>query len=105
MPLFYRFEQPGASRISWNWPSFFVTFFWLLYRRMYGLAFGYLILWPIALLIVFSVVFLLLGEVFGALPYWLVALGSAFVVAPMLPRTQLSCTERSPSRHAMPISW
>jgi type IV pilus assembly protein PilA len=83
VPLFYRFDQPGGSRVSWNWPSFFVTFLWLLYRRMYALAFGYLIVWPIALAIVFGVVVLLLGEVVGALLYWLVALGAAFVVAPM----------------------
>ena len=36
VPLFYRFDQPGASRVSWNWPAFFVPFFWMLYRRMYG---------------------------------------------------------------------
>ena len=83
VPLFYRFDQPGASRVSWNWPSFFVTFFWLLYRRMYGLAFAYLIAWPTALLIVFSVVMLLLGQALGALLYWLVALGGQFIVAPM----------------------
>jgi hypothetical protein len=26
LPLFYRFDQPGASRVSWNWPAFFVPF-------------------------------------------------------------------------------
>jgi Tfp pilus assembly protein PilE len=83
VPLFYRFDQPGASRVSWNWPSFCVTFFWLLYRRMYALAFGYLIVWPIALLIVFTVVEMLLGQLIGGLVYLVLGLGVPFIVAPM----------------------
>ena len=83
LPLFYRFDQPGSSRVSWNWPCFFVTFLWLLYRRMYGLAFVYLILWPFALLIVLGVLALLLGQVAGTLLYWLIAVVSQFIVAPM----------------------
>lgn len=31
---FERFEQ-GGSRLSWHWPAFLVTFFWLLYRKMW----------------------------------------------------------------------
>ena len=27
---------------NWNWSSFFLTFYWLLYRKLYGIAFGYL---------------------------------------------------------------
>lgn len=26
---------------NWNWSSFFLTFYWLLYRKLYGVAFGY----------------------------------------------------------------
>jgi Tfp pilus assembly major pilin PilA len=83
VPLFYRFDQPGASRLSWNWPAFFVTFFWLLYRRMYALAFGYLIVWPIALLIVFTLVGMLLGQTMAALVYLLLGFGVPFIAAPM----------------------
>ena len=32
--VFAKFERGGGS-LSWNWPSFFVTWFWLLYRKMY----------------------------------------------------------------------
>jgi Tfp pilus assembly major pilin PilA len=81
LPLFQRFDQPGASRVSWNWPAFFVTFFWLLYRRMFGLALGYWFLWPFALLIVFTVTYLVLGPFLGELLYWLVALAAQFVIA------------------------
>jgi type IV pilus assembly protein PilA len=83
VPLFYRFDQPGGSRASWNWPSFFITFLWLLYRRMYGLAFGYLILWPFALIILLLVLELLLGQLAGALLYFLIAIVGQFIVAPM----------------------
>src|SRR5699024_2104593 len=27
-------------KISWNWPGFFVSLFWLGYRRMYGVVFA-----------------------------------------------------------------
>lgn len=82
VPLFYRFDQ-GSSRVSWNWPALFVTFFWLLYRRMYGLAFGYLLLWPILLVILLSVTTLLVGAAIAGILYWLLALVAQFVVAPM----------------------
>jgi Tfp pilus assembly major pilin PilA len=82
VPLFYRFEQ-GSSRVSWNWPALFVTFFWLLYRRMYGLAFGYLLLWPIVLVVLLGVTTLLLGPAVAGVLYWLLALAAQFVVAPM----------------------
>jgi type IV pilus assembly protein PilA len=36
VPKFIRFDEPGASRLSWNWPAFFFSFYWLLYRRMYA---------------------------------------------------------------------
>src|ERR1700736_5568240 len=36
VPKFVGFDQPGASRLSWNWPAFFFSFYWFLYRRMYA---------------------------------------------------------------------
>jgi Tfp pilus assembly major pilin PilA len=83
VPLFYRFDQPGAGRASWNWPAFFVTFFWMLYRRMFGLAIGYLLLLPIVLVIVGALLTLFLGQVVGSLLYCLLALVTWFVVVPM----------------------
>lgn len=35
-------EQGYKGSLGWHWPAFFVTFCWLLYRKMYGLAFAYL---------------------------------------------------------------
>ena len=83
VPLFYRFDQPGGSRASWNWPSFFVTFFWLLYRRMYGLALGYLFLLPIALFILLALLALMFGQLVGTLLYWLITVVLQLIVAPM----------------------
>ena len=80
VPLFYRFDQPGASRVSWNWPAFFVPFFWMLYRRMYGPAFGYFILYPLTAVILLAVVTALFGEAVAALVYWLVVIGVRVLV-------------------------
>lgn len=33
----------GDSRLGWHWPAFFVTFYWLLYRKMWLYALLYLI--------------------------------------------------------------
>ena len=30
---FQRFKSSGGSGVSWNWPAFFITFYWLLYRK------------------------------------------------------------------------
>lgn len=32
---FDRFEQAGRAGSSWHWPAFFVTFYWLLYRKLW----------------------------------------------------------------------
>lgn len=55
---FQRFDQTGKSGITWNWPAFFITFYWLLYRKM----------WLYALVIFLAPIFigLLLG-VLGAI--------------------------------------
>ena len=36
VPKFLRFDEANASKLSWNWPAFFVSFYWFLYRRMYA---------------------------------------------------------------------
>jgi hypothetical protein len=58
---FERFAS-GGSTVSWNWPAFFVTLPWLLYRKMWGYAAAYFFL-PTILLLVFS---LILGLVFSS---------------------------------------
>lgn len=82
LPLFYRFDQPGSSRVSWNWPAFFVTFFWMVYRRMYGLAFAYLLLWPLALGVLIGVISVLFGAAAAAFTYW-AGLLAQLILVPM----------------------
>lgn len=52
----YYFDQfAGVGSIRrWHWPAFFFTWYWLLYRKMWGWAVGYFLL-PYVLLIVLSV--------------------------------------------------
>ncbi|MGL4772628.1 MAG: DUF2628 domain-containing protein [Clostridium sp.] len=40
MEKYTRYQQ-NAGFASWNWPAFFLNFYWLLYRKMYGYAAGY----------------------------------------------------------------
>ncbi|MBU5467363.1 DUF2628 domain-containing protein [Virgibacillus sp. MSJ-26] len=36
---YYRAKWKKGKNISWNWPAFFLTFFWLGYRKMYRTVF------------------------------------------------------------------
>ncbi len=58
---FSGFEKNKRAGISWHWPAFFVTFYWLLYRKMWLNAFLYWIL-PYILLIPLVIVAALLGD-------------------------------------------
>lgn len=40
LPRFERFDLKGVS-VAWHWPAFFVSFYWLLYRKMWGWALLY----------------------------------------------------------------
>jgi hypothetical protein len=37
LPRFRKFSARGADRfaMTWHWPAFFVTFWWMLYRKLY----------------------------------------------------------------------
>lgn len=72
LPKFEQFDQ-GGSKVGWHWPAFFVTSWWYLYRKMYGVGVLNLFV-PVIVLIVASVVY-------GALkpPVWAIGL-LAFVL-------------------------
>lgn len=53
---FSRFDSNGKASATWHWPAFFVTFYWLLYRKM----------WLNALLYFFLPYLVMI-------PFWLVA--------------------------------
>ena len=79
---FERFDNTGSKK-SWNWVSFFFTWPWLLYRKMWLNFFLYILVLPIALVIIGGVLMMVLGAV-GAGLYYVLALGVSFVVVPML---------------------
>lgn len=80
LPKFARFAA-GGSQLSWNWPCFFVTFFWLLYRKMWLWAVLYFVA-PAALFFVLAIISVLTSywiyAVFTVL-YWL----AIFIVLPL----------------------
>jgi Tfp pilus assembly major pilin PilA len=51
-PKFVQFDEPGASKVSWNWSAFLVSFYWFLYRRMYGYWAIYCLLIPFLVVMV-----------------------------------------------------
>jgi hypothetical protein len=61
MGQFALFDAEGKTGASWHWPAFFVTFYWLLYRKMWLAALGYFIL-P-------SLLYWLVGAIAGALAH------------------------------------
>ena len=52
---FHHFDAKGVG-VSWNWPAFFFTFYWLLHRKMRFFALLYVLL-PIPLAAMDSIVF------------------------------------------------
>ena len=83
VPKFLDFDSPGSAKLSWNWPAFFATFLWLMYRRMYGQAFAYIFGFPFVLAILGAILILALGKIAGVIAYLVLALGVPFVIAPM----------------------
>ena len=82
-PKFDRFAA-GQGSVSWNWPAFFVTIFWMLYRRMYGYA---LLVWfvlPIVFVIVAAIIGGISGDpaVYGG-TYYLLWMVFGFILIPM----------------------
>lgn len=83
VPIFMRFDQPGASKISWNWSAFLVSFYWFLYRRMYGYWAVFCLLIPMILAIIGAITGALFGNKLGNALYTLAALGYSFVLIPL----------------------
>lgn len=78
---FRRFAA-GGSQASWNWPAFFVSFYWMLYRKMWAYAGAYLLLNGV-FLIAAGVLLNSLPGIGGGLLVWLLQLVLVFVVVPM----------------------
>ena len=85
-PIFQRFESGGSS-VSWHWPAFFVTIFWLLYRKMWLNFFAYWLFIPIALAVLSTLIEAVIpgatGILIGSLFEGGLLLLIAFVLVPM----------------------
>jgi type IV pilus assembly protein PilA len=84
VPKFIAFDAPGASKLSWNWPAFFFSFYWFLYRRMYATWAIYSLLIPIGIGVASAIFSGSVGGDAGDLFYSVVTLGYAFGVIPLL---------------------
>ena len=58
---FKEYEANGKTTLGWHWPAFFITFYWLLYRKMWLAALLYFIL-PYVCTSVLGLITSLLGE-------------------------------------------
>ncbi|MDH3620827.1 MAG: pilin [Gammaproteobacteria bacterium] len=76
--------KSGGGSISWNWPAFFITSIWLLYRKMWLNAFLYWIVLPVALMILAVVATLVISPNAGGIVYYGLYFLIAFVLVPML---------------------
>ena len=76
---FRRFESAGKAGASWHWPAFFITFFWMLYRKMWGVAAAYVVL-MLASYLILPTVGMLAGGVGGMMVMSLVHLVAVMVL-------------------------
>lgn len=110
LPKFERFAA-GGGLISWNWPAFFVSFFWLLYRKMWLLAVFYWFLPIPVFMLLFLVSMFTSFWVYAAaaIIYWL----AIFVVLPLYAdalywrhvKKQVELTRRSMASSASAIGY
>ena len=81
---FSRFDNDGKTSATWHWPSFLVTFYWLLYRKMWLNAVLYFFL-PYAFFILVGIVGVVMGDAAGLLIgiAYLAFLAGIFIFLPM----------------------
>jgi len=79
---FERFGS-GGGYVSWNWPAFFVPLMWMLYRKMWLWAALYFFVLPIALTLLFAILFAVLPETTAAAVGWSTWLAVIFIAIPM----------------------
>jgi len=75
--------KSGGSSISWHWPAFFVSAWWLLYRKMWLNALLYWIVLPTVLSLLTVLVAMAAGAEASAIFYYGVYGLIAFLLVPM----------------------
>lgn len=61
---FQQFDREGKTSASWHWPAFFVTLYWLMYRKMWVHALLYF-LSPYIALIAGAIIAAVVGKILG----------------------------------------
>jgi len=83
---FARFDEAGKAGITWHWSALFVTFYWLLYRKMWLNAFLYFIA-PYVIMIPVGIVAAIVGASGGGDSILAVGnllfLGAVFLLPPL----------------------
>lgn len=79
---FDRFKSGGGS-ISWHWPAFFISAWWLLYRKMWLNAFLYWMVLPIGLMFLTGVLAAAMGTEAAAVFYYGTYSIITFLLVPM----------------------
>jgi Tfp pilus assembly protein PilE len=81
---FKRFDEAGKAGVTWNWPAFFITFYWFLYRKMWVPALLYFLA---PYLLMFAVGFVVAlfkhGEDLAVGVFYLLYLIGVWIVVPM----------------------
>jgi len=80
--LFADFERTGR-KVSWNWPAFFIASFWLLYRKMWGLAALYWFVLPLAVVLVSVLLTVAIAPELAGVMYYLISWTITFILVPM----------------------
>jgi len=80
---FQRFDSQGKIGATWNWPAFFITFYWLLYRKMWLSAAIYFFS-PYLVMFFFGIVAGIMGTSGDAVVGlgYIVYLAGAFLILP-----------------------
>lgn len=81
--VFERFEKQGGT-VSWNWPAFFISSTWFLYRKMWLNSFLYWIVLPIVVTVVsLSVASLSDGGLDPSIVYYALNVPITFILVPI----------------------
>lgn len=79
---FNQFKSGGGS-VSWHWPAFFISSWWLLYRKMWLNALLYWVALPVVLTIASTAVGAMAGTDVGGIFYYASYIFITFLLVPM----------------------
>lgn len=75
--------EAGGGAASWNWPAFFVSWFWLMYRKMWAWSFAYWLGLPIVLTAASAAISAAVSPEAGGSFYYIAYVVVTFILVPM----------------------